>query len=310
MMGTVWCVLTIFFSVGFCHRIESETGLRYTYTVTIDASEKVTCRGVGYVDGESFVTYYLGNLYNPAKWLQEVNRRAETTYFTQRCKELESELRKMTNRSATAGIQTFHVNTECKSEKGTALAYDGNNIRSFSLNNTHAQGCPSRLTIYRRLMSKDIKPPQVNVERRLLHYSDNVRLKCLARDFYPAGLEMHWCRGDNDSLSDPAVERDPGPMPQGDGSYRKFVEIVVRLGEEHQYVCKVYGVATQSNMEFFKWEGSASGISDGTAFLLALFLPAIAAVIVVVFGFLWHRQGELRPARIGGRATPLADTTV
>lgn len=320
-MKTVWYLITIFVPLNLCHQINSDLGLRYAYTVTVSA-DQTACVGTGYLDGESFITYSSDIIHSRASWVTKDNVDSEKSHFKRRCKELEFELKKMTNKSVTAGIQTVQVSTECISEKDTATAYDGTQVKSFSLNDTHAQGCSYRLRIYRDLMSKNVKAPHVTVERRLLHHSQTAKLRCLARDFYPANLEMHWCR-ENDSLVHRMSEKNMGPLPQGDGLYRRHVEIIVNIGEENLYVCEINGVATQSTMKSFKWEGSVSGFSDGTAFLLALFIPAIAAVIIIVFGFVWHRQGDILPIRVprrssnsnsgpstGRRATPLANTAV
>ncbi|AAD31444.1 pr144 [rat cytomegalovirus strain Maastricht] len=321
-METLWYAIAIIFPINLCHPMNSETGLRYTYTVTID-TDLVTCSGKGYLDGESFLAYSSENIHSQAKWLTNDNVESEKCHFKRRCTELEAELRKMTNVTATAGIRNLQVYTECTSQTDTTLAFNGHDVKSMSFNNTHAWGCSSRLLIYRNLMSKDVKFPHVNVERRLLHYSDSVKLRCSARDFYPAGLEIHWCLEKNNVSTRPVVERDPGPLPQGDGLYRKYVDIVVRVGEEHYYVCKIHGVATNNAMKILKWEGAISGFSDNTAFLLALFIPAFAAIVIIFFGFLWHRQGELGPIRVPGRpsssnsaqhagrrVTPLVDTAV
>lgn len=318
----MWYAIVIFFSAGLCRQIETDKGLRYAYTVTM-RDELIVCFGTGHVDGESFITYSSERVHSPAKWLTKDNVESEKTYFKQRCKQLEAEFSKMMNKSATAGLQTFQVSTECTLEMDTTIAYDGSATRSFSFNNTHAQSCSYRLKIYRDLMSKSVKSPNAYVERRLLHYSECARLRCYARDFYPAGLEMHWYVEKNHTRTDHIAERSPGPLPQGDGLYRRHIEIVVRVGEEALYVCKIYGAATKNDVKILRWEGVVSGLSDNAAFLLALFLPAFAAVAIVALGFVWHRRDEIRPTQmpgkssasdsaphVGRRGTPLVDTAV
>lgn len=301
-MEALWCAIVIFLPVGLCHQTESDAGLRYAYTATI-YGDTVSCFGTGYVDGEAFATYSLGKIHNTVKWFTEANAESEKNGFKNRCDELELELRKLTNKSKTAGIRTLQVSTECKTEMDMSAAYNGELIQSLSLNNTHSQGCSYRLKIYRNLMSKDVKSPHVNVERRLLHHSESAKLRCSARDFYPAGLDMRWCLEKNDTSTDSTVEKNLGPLPQGDGLYRRHIEIVVRVGEESRYVCKIHGIATNNDMKVLRWEGASSGLSDGAAFLLALFLPATAAIVIIAFGFVWHRRGELRPFQLPGRSS-------
>lgn len=301
-MGTVWYAVVIFSSFGLCHRTDSETGLRYAYTVTMQA-DKIACFGAGYVDGESFLQYSSDNIHHPATWLTTSNIQSEKVHFGKRCVELKAEFHKMMNASTTTGMRTLQISTECTLEMDTTLVYNGDTIKTFSLNDTQAQGCSYRLRIYRNLMFKDVKPPHVNVERRLLHHSQSAKLRCTARDFYPAGLHMHWCPDKNNTSPKPIVDKNLGPLPQGDGLYRKYIEIIVKIGEEHLYVCKIHGVATKNSIRFLKWEQAVSDLSDSSAFLLALFLPAFAAIIIIVFGFVWHRQDEIRPTRVPGRSS-------
>ncbi|AEV80724.1 membrane protein A18 [Aotine betaherpesvirus 1] len=77
--------------------------------------------------------------------------------------------------------------------------------------------------------------PKVSITKHETH--QNVTLKCWAWDFYPAKITLEW-KNDNVNVTDLTEFVETRPL--GNGTFEKWMAIVVQLGEEWKYSCHVH----------------------------------------------------------------------
>ncbi|XP_064236650.1 MHC class I polypeptide-related sequence B-like isoform X2 [Aotus nancymaae] len=77
-------------------------------------------------------------------------------------------------------------------------------------------------------------PPMVNVIRSE-DSEGSINMTCLASGFYPPNITLIW-RQDGESLSHD-TQQSEGVLPDGNGTYKTWVTIRIRQGEEQRLTC-------------------------------------------------------------------------
>nr|WEG68857.1 membrane protein m144 [Mastomys natalensis cytomegalovirus 1]WEG68993.1 membrane protein m144 [Mastomys natalensis cytomegalovirus 1]WEG71221.1 membrane protein m144 [Mastomys natalensis cytomegalovirus 1] len=288
-------VCVLFFSLLCVSSYRDRTvdpGLRYAYTIVMDSKEGApSCFATGYVDGESFVAHSNGKTHRIGSWLLEHSLKDEEQSFSTQCNDMGNELRNMMNNSKVAGIKTLQLDVGCKSTFGRKYMYNGEDVRPYTLNGTSNPTCRSKLQLYRALVAAAAKFPHLEVERKIMRRQDMAKLRCIARDFYPADLELQWWRESDGRFNIIADSDIRDSLPSGDGVYQRHVDITVNIGDESLYTCRVRGVATKRELEIIKWRGSAKK-SDDSFLLIVLFLPIIIVSGILILVIVIRRKNK------------------
>nr|1PQZ_A Chain A, MCMV M144 [Murid betaherpesvirus 1] len=237
----------------------SESGLRYAYTLVVDGTANTArCFGTGHVDGEAFVGYSNNKTHGIGRWVNASHVEEENKEFVRQCKELQAELDKMQNNSAVIGVKTVQLDVGCTSKIEKHYAYDGNETEDDTATSAseRARDCQKKLTEYRKLVLASAVSPQLEVERRSSGREGGMRLRCFARDYYPADLEIRWWKDDGGGGALPQTSKQHhDPLPSGQGLYQKHIDVYVDGGLEHVYSCRVKGIATGLELQIVRWKG-------------------------------------------------------
>lgn len=266
---------------------DQRSGLRYDYTIVADhGNSKSECIGTGYVDGESFVGFFNGSTHKQVSWLPDGELAKEQTEFTKRCADLEKEMTKL-NVSTLSGVKTLRLDSGCRP--------------SYSRKSKHTtpesvRECIARLHSYRSLVAGAAKSPKLEIERRHV-YKQGVRLRCVARNFYPSDLDLQWWREYGGRMVKTSFTKYES-LPSGDGLYQKYIDVMVLDSSEDDYVCQARGTATKHKTESLRLINANNGDSD-SGVLAALFMPMcmIAASCVLIFWMKRRNISRLRRVR-------------
>ncbi|XP_038440261.1 hereditary hemochromatosis protein isoform X3 [Canis lupus baileyi] len=175
--------------------------------------------------------------------------------------------------------------------QATKLEWEVNKIRAKQNRAYLQRDCPEQLRqlleLGRGVLDRQV-PPLVKMTHHVT--SAVTTLRCQALSFYPQNITMKWLK-DRQPLDAEDVEP-KDVLPNGDGTYQRWVALAVAPGEEQRYTCQVEHPGLDQPLTA-SWEAPMSGT------LVVGIISGIAVCIIVLFTGILFRILRKRQASRG-----------
>ncbi|XP_042123717.1 zinc-alpha-2-glycoprotein isoform X2 [Peromyscus maniculatus bairdii] len=133
-------------------------------------------------------------------------------------------------------IMDYYKDSAVPAAENTKLKWEAEKVYTQRAKAYLEEECPTMLKRYlnysrSHLDRKD--PPTVTITSRAAP-GRNRTFKCLAYDFYPQGISLHWNRAGKMLAS-----KSGGVFPNGNGTYLSWVEVEVPPQDKDPYFCHI-----------------------------------------------------------------------